>query len=59
MIIKRYWIVLYEVHKILGPGLLENTYKQCLAYELSNRGLNIEVEKELPVVYKGVRLKCG
>lgn len=49
----------FEVHKALGPGLLENTYKQCLAYELNSKGLTVEVEKELPVVYKNVQLECG
>lgn len=48
-----------EVHRTLGPGLLESTYHKCLAYELRESGLEIESEKELPVVYKGVRLECG
>jgi len=49
----------FEVHKALGPGLLENTYKQCLAHELKERGITVEIEKELPVVYKGSKLDCG
>ena len=49
----------FEVHKVLGPGLLENTYKQCLAHELKERGITVEIEKELPVVYKGSKLDCG
>ena len=49
----------FEVHKTLGPGLLENTYKHCLAHELKIAGLNIEIEKEIPVIYKDVRLDCG
>jgi len=48
-----------EVHRALGPGLLESTYHACLAYELKQRGLEVETEKELPVVYKGVKLDCG
>jgi GxxExxY protein len=48
-----------EVHRHLGPGLLESTYRRCLAHELTLRGLNVEVEKELPVDYKGVRIDCG
>ena len=48
-----------EVHKELGPGLLENTYKQCLAFELRESGLNFEIEKEIPVNYKGVNIDCG
>jgi len=49
----------FEVHKTLGPGLLENTYKQCLAHELKERGITVEIEKELPVIYKGSKLDCG
>ena len=48
-----------EVHRTLGLGLLESTYQACLAYELKQRGLDVEMEKELPVVYKGVKLDCG
>ena len=48
-----------EVHKSLGPGLLESAYKSCLAFELIERGLTIEQQKELPVVYKDVKLDCG
>ncbi len=45
-----------EVHKHLGPGLLENTYKQCLAYELSREGINFEIEVNLPVNYKMIHV---
>ena len=45
-----------EVHKILGPGLLENTYKQCLAHELKLNNIKFEVEKELPIIYKEIKL---
>jgi len=48
-----------DVHKELGPGLLESTYQQCLAYELSKHNIPFEMEKELPVVYKGIHLNCG
>ncbi len=48
-----------EVHKELGPGLLENTYKQCLAYELSHAKINFQVEAELPVQYKSLQISCG
>jgi GxxExxY protein len=48
-----------EVHKALGPGLLESTYQQCLAHELRLNNINFELEKPLPVVYKGTRLDCG
>ena len=48
-----------EVHHELGPGLLENAYESCLAVELSARGLVIERQKALPVVYKNQRVNCG
>jgi GxxExxY protein len=47
-----------EVHKELGPGLLESSYHQCLAYELSNRKINFILEKPLPVMYKGQAINC-
>jgi GxxExxY protein len=48
-----------NVHKALGPGLLESAYRVCLAYELQQRGLRVELEKPIPVVYGGVQLECG
>ena len=48
-----------EVHRALGPGLLESTYQACLAHESRQQGLEVETQKELPVVYKGVTLDCG
>lgn len=48
-----------EVHRQLGPGLLESTYESCLMYELLQNGLNVESQKALPVVYKEVKLDCG
>jgi GxxExxY protein len=48
-----------EVHRQLGPGLLESTYQACLARELELRGIQFEYEKPLPLEYKGVRLECG
>ncbi|MBC2736872.1 MAG: GxxExxY protein [Desulfobacteraceae bacterium] len=48
-----------EVHRILGPGLLESTYQQCLAHELSRNGINFQIEQPLPVDYKDIRLDCG
>lgn len=48
-----------EVHRELGPGLLESTYEACLAYELAQRGLKVERQKPLPVVYKGLKLDIG
>ena len=43
-----------EVHKILGPGLLENAYEECLFFELQSIGLKVERQKALPLVYKTV-----
>ena len=48
-----------EVHKFLGPGLLETTYEKCLCRELVLRNFFIERQKELPVEYKGIKLDCG
>jgi GxxExxY protein len=48
-----------EVHRALGPGLLESTYQACLVYELRLQGLDAQSEVGLPVVYKGVVLDCG
>ena len=48
-----------EVHRVLGPGLLENVYEQCLCRELILRNMPIEVQKALAVNYKGVELDCG
>ena len=45
-----------EVHKELGPGLLESAYEECLAFELREKGLEIERQKELPIKYKQVQL---
>jgi GxxExxY protein len=48
-----------NVHKELGPGLLEKAYQECLCYELANHGLYVEKEISMPLVYKGVQLDCG
>ena len=48
-----------EVHRALGPGLLESAYEECLCRELSLRDVEFERQKALPVVYKGVNLDCG
>ena len=48
-----------EVHRALGPGLLESAYEECLCYELKLNGLAFERQKPLPVLYKGVALDCG
>ncbi|MEP1088454.1 GxxExxY protein [Algoriphagus sp.] len=48
-----------EVHKQLGPGLLESAYEICLAHELKTQGLNVESQIVLPVVFMGVKLEAG
>jgi len=48
-----------NVHRELGPGLLESTYEQCLAQELKLNGMSFFLQHPLPVEYKGVRLDCG
>lgn len=48
-----------EVHKKLGPGLLESAYQKCLAYELKLAGLRVDEEKPMPIVYKEVKLNHG
>jgi GxxExxY protein len=48
-----------EVHRHLGPGLLESAYQSCLAFELKQLGVKLEEQKPRPVVYKQVRLDCG
>ena len=48
-----------EVHRTLGPGLLESAYEACLVFELSERGFQVEQQKSLPVMYKGMRVDAG
>lgn len=48
-----------QVHRALGPGLLESAYEACLAFELNKRGLEAEQQKPQPLVYEGVKLDCG
>jgi GxxExxY protein len=48
-----------EVHRELGPGLLESAYEECLCYELRSRGIAYDRQLELPVKYKGLQLDCG
>ena len=48
-----------EVHKSLGPGLLESAYKECLSYKLIGEGLFVEKERPLPLVFEEVKLECG
>jgi GxxExxY protein len=48
-----------EVHKILGPGLLESAYQECLFYELKKSGLNVKREIPMPIIYKDIKLDHG
>jgi GxxExxY protein len=48
-----------EIHRALGPGLLESAYEECLCHELSIAGISFERQKSLPVHYKNVKLDCG
>jgi GxxExxY protein len=48
-----------EVHNLLGPGLLESAYEECLAREFELRGIHYDRQKAVPVVYKDVKLDCG
>jgi GxxExxY protein len=48
-----------EVHRALGPGLLESAYEECLCHEFHLQGISFERQRPLPVEYKGVKLDCG
>ncbi|MBY0427186.1 MAG: GxxExxY protein [Cytophagales bacterium] len=48
-----------DVHTALGPGLLENAYKECLFYKLNKSGLFVEKEKPIPLIYESIKLECG
>lgn len=48
-----------EVHKTLGPGLLESAYEACLCHELQLRGIKFQRQVDLPIIYKGLELDCG
>ncbi|MBL7112826.1 MAG: GxxExxY protein [Bacteroidales bacterium] len=48
-----------EVHRLLGPGLLESAYEECLVFKLKKKGYNVERQKPIPVIYKEIKLDCG
>jgi GxxExxY protein len=48
-----------NVHKCLGPGLLESVYEECMVFELKKEGLKVERQKPIPVIYKEIKLECG
>lgn len=49
----------YKIHSALGPGLLESAYRSCLGYELRKKGLKVNEEMPLPLIYEEVKLECG
>ena len=49
----------FYIHRMVGPGMLETVYKNCMAYRLKKKGLFIEVEKPIPVFFEEVRMECG
>jgi GxxExxY protein len=49
----------FYVHKTIGPGMLEKVYKTCLAYRIECRGLKVEVEKQIPVIFETIKMDCG
>lgn len=48
-----------EIHTVLGPGLLESAYKECLYYKICKSGLYVEKEKPMPLIFEEVKLECG
>jgi GxxExxY protein len=49
----------FQVHQALGPGLLESVYEQCMQYELTDRGLDVKRQVQVPLVYKDLQFDCG
>ena len=49
----------FYIHKIIGQGMLENVYKNCMAYRLKKGGLFVETEKPIPVIFEEVKMECG
>lgn len=49
----------FGIHKTIGPGMLENVYKTCLAYKLRQKGLFVEIEKPVPVIFEEIKMECG
>ncbi|MEW6202525.1 MAG: GxxExxY protein [bacterium] len=48
-----------NIHRSLGPGLLESAYEACMVYDLAQAGLKVEQQKPLPIIYRDVKLECG
>ena len=49
----------FKIHSVLGPGLLESAYRTWIAYELRKKGLQVEEEKALPLIYEEIKMECG
>ena len=49
----------FEIHTVLGPGLLESAYEECLCYELAQCNISVEIQKALPIIYKGIKVDAG
>ena len=49
----------YLIHKVLGPGLLESAYEECMFYELQKKGLFVEKQKPMPLIYENIKLDVG
>jgi GxxExxY protein len=49
----------FNIHKTIGPGMFENVYKTCLAHKLRQKGLYVETEKPIPVIFEDIRMECG
>ena len=49
----------FHIHKTIGPGMLENVYQTCLSYSLRQRGLIVELEKPIPVIFEEIKMDCG
>ena len=49
----------FKIHTVMGPGLLESVYRECLAYEVKKAGLHVEIEKAVPLVYEDIQMDCG
>ena len=49
----------FHIHKTIGPGILENVYQTCLSYRLRQRGLIVELEKPIPVIFEEIKMDCG
>ncbi len=49
----------FHIHKTIGPGMLENVYQTCLSYRIKQRGLYVEAEKPIPVIFEEIKMDCG